>query len=203
MKLIRFFAILVSALASVSTFEALVFAQDSTPISVDPPGGEPAPQPPDPPQPPQAPPASVCGVVVDPQFVCEPPYDPPINVANMKCSSRGRCKTDPVTRVADCVPVNAIALEEYEGVDVRKKIDQVQAAPNNPNAQQYTISDEECYRIYDCKSKCVKEGRRTFCVREEDPRQSLPYKKYTHAGDCPLDNPPQQPNPPPNVPEAG
>jgi len=169
---------------------------DSTDAPIDPVDG----QPPQGPNNPQQPPANpdICGVVVDPKFVCEYPAKlKPAGASNMKCKDRGRCgPQDPVTGKQPCIKLNDnFLLLEYVGEAGKEEYQQVQAAPNGPQKKLYTDETVICYKIYECESECIKSRLGVLrCVRKEHPKEKLEFHKFNLKGDCP--EAPINPGPP-------
>ena len=174
---------------------------NSTDAPIDPIDGQPPQGPNNPPQPPANP--DICGVVVDPKFVCEHPYPAPHPaLVNIKCKDRGRCgDKDPVTGKHACT-ARGQWFEEYVGETGRVEYEQVQAAPNGPNKKLYSDKTQNCYRIYDCETDCVKSplGAKR-CVRKRDARVTKDFHEFKIKGDCPAQ--PPNPNPEPPKPEVG
>lgn len=155
----------------------------STDATIDPIDGQP-PQGPNNPQPPANP--DICGVVVDPKFVCEHPYQAPHpGLVNIKCKDRGRCgDRDPVTGKYPCNARDQW-LEEYVGETGRVEYMQVQAAPNGPNKKLYSDQTKICYKIYDCETDCLVKRFTKTCVRKDKARVTKDFHEFTHKGDCP------------------
>jgi hypothetical protein len=164
---------------------------------IDPIDGQPPQGPNNPPQPPANP--DICGVVVDPKFVCENPYPFPRTwLVNVKCKDRGRCGTmDKVTGNHPCIARNQW-FEEYVGETGRVEYEQVQAAPNGPNKKLYSDDTKVCYVIYDCETECVRLKGSLTCVRKDKPRVTADFHEFKIKGDCPA----QPPNPNPELPKS-
>ena len=173
---------------------------DSADAPIDPIDGQPPQGPNNPPQPPANP--DICGVVVDPKFVCENPYPFPRTwLVNVKCKARGRCGAmDMVTGKHACT-ARGQWFEEYVGETGRVEYEQVQAAPNGPNKKLYSDKTQNCYRIYDCETECVRLKGSLTCVRKDKPRVTVDFHEFKIKGDCPAQ--PPNPNPEPPKPEVG